>query len=201
MCANPHATRTVYTTLNVPPLLTCGLLHLDISRGDLPQDRPDDVDADEDRRAEQQYQERRYRTYKNVIACRCRFARRSLADQLHVLLVSFPDKVERITQKRYHPDYVIQPHVERHPQQRDFWHAMADARNKDIKGGKQRERIAKVRDQTDERIQPEPPCGARHAKQPVQILREVIETLFYLDLLAFQIVHKNFCHELHEFHE
>ena len=83
------------------------------------------------------------------------------------------------------PDQIIQPDVERHPQQRDFRHAVADAREQDIKRSQRSKRIADIRYQPDDRVQPEPPPRPRNAKQPVQIPRKIVETFLDLDDAAF----------------
>ena len=59
-----------------------------------------------------------------------------------------------------------------------------------------RGKVAEIRDQADQRIKPEPPACARHAKKPVEILRKIIKALFDLDLFSFlDFVHISFTTE------
>src|SRR5690606_39685809 len=94
--------------------------------------------------------------------------------------------------------------IERHPQERDLRHAVTNAREKNVERRERRKRVTDVRHQPDQRIQPEPPSRSRYPKKPVQIMRQILEAFFDLDLptLFFgQVTPRSWIDFLHNFRQ
>lgn len=155
-----------------------------------PDNRRNDIDTRHDRSDEQRDEQAHQAENEDVITRGAlAVAGGTGADQVHVLLIGLPHKIERVADKRYRPNDIIEPDVKRHPQQRDLRHSVSHTRDQNIKRRKHRQRVANIGYQPDQRIQPKPPARPRHTKKPIEVKRQVIEALLDLDLFL-NISHK-----------
>ena len=157
---------------------------LDIPRKDLPENSVDDVNADEDRAEEKQDQKADDDEDEGVVGAGALPAGGPRADEVHILPVRFPEEIESIAEERDHPDNVVEPDIERHSEQCDLRHAIADAGEQDIERREGRDGVSDVRHKPDQRIKPEPPGREGNAKKPVKIMREIVEPFFDLKFAA-----------------
>src|ERR1043166_2403760 len=92
-----------------------------------------DKSARDDGSDEDQNQQSDQPEYKNVIASFAfAFSGGAFADELHILLVCFPDKIERISEDWNRADKIIHADIERHSEQCDLWHSVTNARKEDV---------------------------------------------------------------------